>query len=51
MDEKKQNKTGIMILLEMVAAMGFLAATEGWLRVSAFSSLRNTSSRTMYLIC
>ena len=34
MDEKKQNKTGIMILLAMVAAMGFLAATEGWLRVS-----------------
>ena len=29
MDEKKQNKTGIMILLAMVAAMGFLAATEG----------------------
>lgn len=34
MDEKKQNKTGIMILLAMVAAMGFLAATEGWLRDS-----------------
>ena len=34
MDEKKQNKTGIMILLAMIAAMGFLAATEGWLRVS-----------------
>ena len=34
MDEKKQKKTGIMILLAMVAAMGFLAATEGWLRVS-----------------
>ena len=34
MDEKKQKKTGIMILLAMVAAMGFLAATEGWLRGS-----------------
>ena len=34
MEEKKQKKTGIMILLAMVAAMGFLAATEGWLRVS-----------------